>query len=209
MKQSIIIADDHAIVRDGLSNFLNMQEQYQVIAAVDSAEALLLRCQQQLANIIITDLSMPGMGGIEGIRRLKVKWPKAKVVVFSISQNNYLVKRIIDLGAEAYISKSCETSVLLTGLNTVLQGGKFISPDIDLLLTQAKETPLQKLSAREFDIFCAITQGQTIKQVAEKLFLSEKTIANNLTLLKKKLQVSTYSELIHIAISSGILVADF
>jgi len=209
MKQSIIIADDHAIVRDGLSNFLNMQKQYRVIAAVDSAEALLLRCQQQLADIIITDLSMPGMGGIEGIRRLKVKWPNAKIVVFSISQNNYLVRRLIDLGAEAYISKSCETSVLLTGLNTVILGKKFISPDIDLLLTQSKETPLQKLSAREFDIFCAITEGQTIKQVAQKLFLSEKTIANNLTLLKKKLQVSTYSELIHIAISNGILVTDY
>jgi len=209
MKRSIIIADDHAIVRDGLSNFLNMQKQYRVIAAVDSAEALLLRCQQQLADIIITDLSMPGMGGIEGIRRLKVKWPNAKIVVFSISQNNYLVRRLIDLGAEAYISKSCETSVLLTGLNTVILGKKFISPDIDLLLTQSKETPLQKLSAREFDIFCAITEGQTIKQVAQKLFLSEKTIANNLTLLKKKLQVSTYSELIHIAISNGILVTDY
>lgn len=209
MKHSIIIADDHAIVRDGLSNFLNMQKQYQVIAAVDSAEALLLHCQQQLADIIITDLSMPGMGGIEGIRRLKVKWPNAKIIVFSISQNNCLVKRLIDLGAEAYISKSSETSVLLTGLNTVLQGNKFISPDIDLHLTQPKETPLQKLSAREFDIFCAITEGQTIKQVATKLFLSEKTIANNLSLIKKKLQVSTYSELMHIAISSGILVTDF
>jgi len=209
MKQSIIIADDHAIVRDGLSNFINMQKQYQVIAVVDSAEALLLSCQQQLADIIITDLSMPGMGGIEGIRRLKVKWPSAKVVVFSISQNNCLVRRIIDLGAEAYISKSCETSVLLTGLNTVLKGNKFISPDINLLLSQSKESPLKRLSAREFDIFCAITEGKTIKQVAERLFLSEKTIANNLTLLKKKLQVSTYSELIHIAISNGILVTDY
>ncbi len=209
MKKSIVIADDHAIVRDGLSNLINMQNQYQVIATVDSAEALLLHYQQTMTDIIITDLSMPGMGGIEGIRRLKLKWPNAKIIVFSISQNTYLVKRILDLGAEAYISKSCETSVLLTGLNAVLQGQSFISPDINLLLTQSKSTPLQQLTAREFDIFCAITEGQTIKQVAEKLFLSEKTIANNLSLLKKKLKVSTYSELIHIAISSGILVTDY
>lgn len=209
MIKSIIIADDHAIVRDGLSIFLNMQKQYQVIAKVESAEALLLQCQLQLADIIITDLSMPGMGGIEGIRRLKTKYPHAKVVVFSISQNSCLVKRLIDLGADGYISKSCETSVLLTGLNTVLQERKFISPDIDLILTNSEEMPLQKLSAREFDIFCAITQGKTVKQVAEKLFLSEKTIANNITLIKKKLQVSTSSELIHIAISTGILVTDY
>ena len=114
--QTITIADDHAIVRDGLTNFLSIYKQYQVIAAVDSAEALLIQCQQELADLIIIDLSMPGMGGIEGIRRLKVKWPKAKIIVFSISQNSFLVKRLLDLGIEAYISKSCETSVILSGI---------------------------------------------------------------------------------------------
>lgn len=209
MKHSIIIADDHAIVRDGLSNFLNMQKQYQVIAAVDSAEALLIQYHQELADIIIIDLSMPGMGGIEGIRRLKAKWPKAKIIVFSISQNSFLVKRLLDLGIEAYISKSCETSVILSGLKSVSQGKKFVSPDIYLPVNQFQSRQLQKLTAREFDIFCAITDGKTIKQVAEKLFLSEKTIANNLCLLKKKLEVNSYSELFHIAIAAGILVADY
>lgn len=207
--QTITIADDHAIVRDGLTNFLSMHKQYQVIASVSSAEALLIQCQQELADLIITDLSMPGMGGIEGIRRLKVKWPNAKIIVFSISQNNYLVKRLLDLGIEAYISKSCETSVILSGLSTVSQGKKFISPDINLLFNHSQPNLLQKLTVREFDIFCAITEGKTIRQVAKKLFLSEKTIANNLSLLKKKLEVSTYSELINIAIAAGTLVTDY
>jgi len=207
--KTITIADDHAIVRDGLTNFLSMHKQYQVIASVDSAEGLIRQCQQELADIVITDLSMPGMGGIEGIRRLKVKWPKAKIIVFSISQNSCLVKRLLDLGIEAYISKSCETSVILNGISTVSQGKKFISPDIDLLFNHSQPSQLQKLTAREFDIFCAITDGKTIKQVAEKLFLSEKTIANNLSLVKRKLGVSTYSELIHIAIAAGILVTDY
>ena len=152
---------------------------------------------------------MPGMGGIEGIRRLKVKWPKAKIIVFSISQNSCLVKRLLDLGIEAYISKSCETSVILNGINAVSQGKIFISPDISLLLNHPQPNLLQKLTVREFDIFCAITDGKTIKQVAEKLFLSEKTIANNLCLLKKKLEVNSYSELFHIAIAAGILVTDY
>ncbi len=207
--KTITIADDHAIVRDGLTNFLSIYKQYHVIAAVDSAEALLIQCQQELADLIITDLFMPGMGGIEGIRRLKIKWPKAKIIVFSISQNSFLVKRLLDLGIEAYISKSCETSVILSGIKHVSQGKKFVSPDIYLPVNQFQSNQLQKLTAREFDIFCAITAGKTIKQVAEKLFLSEKTIANNLSLLKKKLKVNSYSELFHIAIAAGILVTDY
>ncbi len=143
------------------------------------------------------------------IRRLKVKWPKAKIIVFSISQNSFLVKRLLDLGIEAYISKSCETSVILSGIKSVSQGKKFISPNIYLPVNQFQSSQLQKLTAREFDIFCAITDGKTIKQVAEKLFLSEKTIANNLCLLKKKLEVNSYSELFHIAIAAGILVTDY
>lgn len=201
-----MIVDDHAIVRSGLSRLLESQSQFQVIETLDSAEALLVKCKTQVPDLVITDLSMPGMGGIELVKRLLLKWPKLKVVIFSIYQNPYLVNRVIELGAKGYISKSSETQVILDGLKAIIRGDVFISSDINMQTELSGS--MNKLSAREFDIFKCISEGLGTKQASEKLFLSEKTIANNISIIKRKLNISCSTEMVHIALAEGLFIAE-
>jgi len=202
MSLKILIADDHAIVRSGMTLLLNSRPNYHVMAAVTNGEELLCACQQNLPDLIITDLSMPGIGGVELIRRLLLKWPNIHIMVFSIYQNPYLAKRLFDIGVKGYISKNSDTNVILAGIAAITQGETYISPDIFLHAEQ--EMPFSKLTGRELDIFCCIAKGLSAKQSSEKLYLSEKTVANNISLIKKKLKISSTIEIVHLAIIEGL-----
>ncbi len=202
MPLKIFIADDHAIVRSGLTLLLNSQPDYQVLETATNGEELLGECQHNLPDIIITDLSMPKIGGIELIRRLLLKWPQINIMVFSIYQNPYLTKRLIDIGVKAYISKNSDTEIILAGITAISQGKTYISADISL--PTAQEKSLSKLTARELDIFCCIAKGLSAKQSASKLFLSEKTVANNISIIKKKLNITSSIEIMHLAILEGL-----
>tara|TARA_R110002050_G_scaffold61603_2_gene136072 strand:+ start:1620 stop:2240 length:621 start_codon:yes stop_codon:yes gene_type:complete len=202
MPLKIFIADDHGIVRSGLTLLLNSQPDYQVLETATNGEELLGECQHNLPDIIITDLSMPKIGGIELIRRLLLKWPQINIMVFSIYQNPYLTKRLIDMGVKAYISKNSDTETILAGITAISQGKTYISADISL--STAQEKPLSKLTARELDIFCCIAKGLSAKQSANKLFLSEKTVANNISIIKKKLNITSSIEIMHLAILEGL-----
>lgn len=202
MSLKILIADDHAIVRSGLTLLLNSRPSYHVMASVSNGEELLFECQHNLPDLIITDLSMPGIGGVELIRRLLLKWPNIHIMVFSIYQNPYLVKRLFDMGVKGYISKNSDTDIILAGIASISQDETYISPDICLHAEQ--EMPLSKLTGRELDIFCCIAKGLSAKQSSEKLYLSEKTVANNISLIKKKLKISSSIEIVHLAILEGL-----
>ena len=206
MQTKLIIADDHEIVRNGLCRLFESDSQYQVISAVANAKKLIEQCQQKLPDLVIIDLSMPGMGGVELIRRLQLKWPLLKIVVFSIYQNPQLVQKLFEMGVVGYVSKSCSTKVILSCIAAIVKGETFISPDININIKNSSS--LSKLSAREFDIFCCVGRGLTSKQISEKLFLSEKTIANNISLIKKKLNVITQAEMLHTALIEGVLFSD-
>jgi len=202
MSLNIIVADDHAIVRSGLTLLLNSQLNYRVLASVANGEQLLIECQHNLPDLIITDLSMPGIGGVELIRRLLLKWPTIHIMVFSIYQNSYLVKRLIDMGIKGYVSKNCDTDAILSGIAAITQRETFVSPDICLHTEQGQ--PLSELTAREFDIFCCVAKGLSAKQSSEKLYLSEKTIANNISIIKGKLKISSSIEMVHLAMVEGL-----
>jgi len=207
MPLTVMIVDDHAVVRDGLKRLLSLEE-YQVIAAVGSAEELFSRCRNSLPDLVVMDLSMPGMGGVEGLRRLMSKWPELKVIIFSIYQNPRLANRVLSLGGKGYVTKSCESTVINEAIKTVLAGKQYLSPDISKASKANSNDPLHKLSAREFDIFRCIADGLETRQISEKLFLSEKTVANNISIIKKKLAVNSRSEMYHLAIREGLLLTD-
>ncbi|MBL4899867.1 MAG: response regulator transcription factor [Colwellia sp.] len=202
MSLKILIADDHAIVRSGLTLLVNSQLNYQVLASVSNGEQLLSECHQNIPDLIITDLSMPGIGGVELVRRLLLKWPNINIMVFSIYQNNYLAKRLIDMGVKGYVSKNSDTDIILAGITAITQGKTYISPDI--YLHTEEEKPLSKLTARELDIFCCVAKGLSAKQSSEKLYLSEKTIANNISIIKKKLKISSSIEIVYLAMLEGL-----
>jgi len=209
MPLNIIIADDHSVVRDGLRQLLQMNGRYRISGTVNSAEDLMEQCRKELPDLVIIDLSMPGMGGIEGIRRLLIKWPNLVITVFSIYKNPRLVKRIIEMGCMGFITKSSESDIIINGIQALACGEQFISPDIEISLDIKTSNSTEILSSKEFEIFRCITEGFGIKKISDKLFLSEKTIANNVSIIKKKLNVSSTTELVHIAIQDGLLVTDF
>ncbi|UUO25401.1 response regulator transcription factor [Colwellia sp. M166] len=203
MPLKIVIADDHAIVRSGLTLLLNSLADYQVVASVINGEQLLHECQRELPDLIITDLSMPGIGGVELIRRLQLKWPNVDLMVFSIYQNPYLTSRLMAMGVKAYISKNSDTDIILAGITAITEGKSYLSPDID---SHTKETqPLSKLTARELDIFCCIAKGLSTKQSSMKLYLSEKTVANNISIIKRKLKIASSIEMVHLAMLEGLI----
>jgi len=209
MPLDIIIADDHSVVRDGLRQLLQLNENYRVLATATSSEELIEQCRRKLPDLIIVDLSMPGMGGIEGIRRLLIKWPSLIIAVFSIYKNPRLVKRIIEMGCKGFITKSSESDIIINGIQALASGEQFISPDIEINFEINTSYSTDTLSPKEFEIFRYITEGFGIKEISDKLFLSEKTIANNISIIKNKLNASSITDLVHIAIQEGLLVTDF
>lgn len=207
MKHKLMIVDDHAVVRDGLLRLLETSGQYDVISQADSAEQAIAQCRNQLPELVIMDLSMPGMGGMEAIRRMRSKWPELKILVFSIYQNSQLAKRILEAGAQGYVTKSNSSDLLIEAINSVISGKSFVSPDISTESSPLFESkPLAKLSTRELDIFKRVAEGMNTEEISQTLFLSEKTVANNVSIIKKKLKASTTAELVHIALSEGLLM---
>jgi len=208
MKLEVVIVDDHQIVRDGLVRLLTLDGRYKVVACLGSAEELLAFLRHSCADIIIMDLSMPGMGGVEALRRVLLKWPEFFIIIFSIYQNPRLAKHVLKLGAKAYITKSSDSHVLVQGIEKIAAGGTFVSPDLRLESEVSGEDLLASLSTKEFDIFCCVSEGLSTQQISEKLFLSTKTIANNISIIKRKLKVNSGNQMMHLAIKEGLLVLD-
>jgi len=208
VKLEVVIVDDHQIVRDGLVRLLTLDGRYKVVACLSTAEELLTFLRQESADIIVIDLSMPGMGGVEALRRVLLKWPELFIIIFSIYQNPRLAKHVLKLGAKAYMTKSSDSHVLMEGIETIAAGGKFISPDLKMEPQESGEDLLASLSAKEFDIFRCVSEGLSTQQISEKLFLSTKTIANNISIIKKKLKLNSSNQMMHMAIKEGLLLLD-
>lgn len=207
MKHQVIIADDHAIVRDGLHRLLEKSGQHTVIAEADSGEQLITLCRKQLPQLVIMDISMPGMGGLEAIRRLRSKWPVLNILVFSIYKNAQLAKRVLEAGALAYVTKNSDSEQLFEAITAVTAGNSFISKDIRSDNVQSFESkPLENLSARELDIFTKVAEGMNTAEISRSLFLSEKTVANNVSIIKRKLSASSTAEMVHLALNEGLIM---
>ncbi|EPJ55675.1 MAG: hypothetical protein OFPI_02850 [Osedax symbiont Rs2] len=209
MKLDIAIADDHEVVRDGLMRLLQLEGSYRVVSSFSTGEELLLSLRAALPDIVIMDLSMPGMGGVEAVRRLLLKCPSLKIIIFSIYKNPRLVKHLMKLGVRGYISKSSESQTIMLAIEGVAAGESIVSPDIEKGLASEQQIGLDSLSSKEFDIFRCLSEGLGTSEISEKLFLSQKTIANNISIIKKKLKVQSSNEMLHLAIKEGLFLSEY
>lgn len=204
-KVSLLLVDDHPVVRAGYLQLLSNIAHIDVLAQSDCAEQA---CQLYLdlkPNIVIMDLNLPGMSGLGAIRRITATDPSAAILAFTINDELLYLERALAAGAKGYLTKSGDPRLLPKAIEALAAGESFIDPV--LLKKQALKNAKHKqslsntaqLSPREFDIYSLLIKGQTSKEIAYSLHLSQKTVANYATQIKSKLGVKTIAEMSHLA----------
>lgn len=205
----ILLADDHAVVRSGLRRLLEQRPGMEVIAEADRGEQAYQLYGAHRPDVVVLDLSMPGLGGMETIRRIMTRDPAARVVVFSMHENVAFATQALRAGARGYVVKTGNPEEFVQAVQEVACGktyiGSTIAQKIAMQSVGGEGNPMTELSAREFEVFRLFAEGVDADGIASKLNISQKTVANNLTLIRQKLGVSTPIAMLRLAIRYGII----
>lgn len=205
----IILVDDHAVVRAGYRLLLENHPDIEVVAELESGEDVNRLYVKLQPDVVVMDLSMPGMGGLEAIRRIRAKDEKARILVFTMHDSLPFVEHALDAGASGYITKNSAPHVLVDAVRRIAAGERFIDPQLEKSLSMQQNlgrcSPFSSLSKREFQIFCLYAEGLGASDIAEDLSLSVKTVANYQTQIREKLGINSTSELVRLAIRHGII----
>jgi two-component system invasion response regulator UvrY len=205
----LMLVDDHAIVRSGFRRMLEQEPNLHIIAEADNGERAYALYVKEMPDVVVMDLSMPGMSGFEIIRRIVAREPTARILVFSMHEDGMRAERAIQLGARGYVTKSSAPEVLAKAIVEVAAGKLFLSADVARSIAQSKlageDNPLKVLTAREFEIFRLLVAGRGAADIARILNLSAKTVANNRTLINQKLRASGDVELVLLALRHNLV----
>jgi two-component system, NarL family, invasion response regulator UvrY len=209
----VLLVDDHAIVREGYRCLLEKHGAVEVVGeAADGAEAY-RRFQELAPDVVVMDLSMPGQGGVEAIRHIRQRDPRARILVFSMHQNAAFAIKAMEAGAKGYVTKSSAPEVLVRALFEAAAGRCALSPDISHELAMNRLTmnrgdgesrPLDELSPREFEILRMLVEDNSTKEIASVLNLSHKTVCNYHYQIKSKLGVKSDIGLVRMALQLGL-----
>lgn len=203
---SVLLVDDHAVVREGYRRLLERQGDIVVIGeAVDAATAHTLFCSLD-PQIVVMDITLPGVSGLEAMRRMLTFKPDARVLIFSMHEDTIFARRALEAGAFGYVTKSSAPNVLVEAVHSVAVGKKYLSPQIAqrLALNDSNASQAEDLSAREFEVLRQLAQGRSIKEIAETLGLNPKTVANHQSVIKQKLGADTAIQLLKKASELGL-----
>lgn len=203
----IFIADDHAIVRHGLRQLIEAQPDMRLVGEARDGRQVLLAADKDRWDVLILDLSLPRVNGIEVLRRLRSEHPKLRVIVLSMYPEEQYAARLRHEGAAAYLSKEHPAEVLLEALRKVAAGRPV---DIDLARPAASESPAaphETLSAREYQIFTLLLRNQRVTDIAAELDLSVSTVSNHVAHIKDKLAVRSIGEIISYGHRMGLISA--
>jgi len=211
-KIKVLLVDDHAVVRAGFRMLLSAQESIGEILDIDCGELVIQEYRQFQPDVVVMDLSMPGIGGLEAIRRLIKQYNNALVVVYSIHDEAIYVERAMQAGAKGYVTKNSAPEILAEAVQKVVQGENYIESNLSSVLDDESEQDaelyrevIDLLSPREFDVFCLLAKGMNAHEASEQLCLGYKTVANYSTQIKHKLNANTAAELAHIAMALGVV----
>jgi two-component system invasion response regulator UvrY len=204
----IILADDHSFVRLGLVQILKDEYPSAEIMQVGDGESLIKEVSLHDWDLVISDIDMPGRSGLEALEQIKLIKPNLPVLILSIFPEELYAVRVLKAGASGYLNKNSAPEELITAIQRISLGKKYITPEIaEKLLTShaAGKKPHELLTNREFEIFKLLAMGKTITQVSEALSLAQTTVSTYRSRLLEKLQLSTNSELTRYAISNNII----
>ena len=206
----VLLVDDHAVVRTGFRLLLQSQPDINVAAEAQSGEAACQMYAELAPDVVVMDLGMPGMGGLEALRRIRARNPAAKVLALSAHDDPMHARRALREGALGFLSKRSAPETLIEAIASVAAGRRYIDPGIAQKLALAEiegatRSPIEQLSEREFEVFVRLAGGATVQKIADDLKLSASTIGTHLYNIKQKLGVVNQSELTLLAIRHGLI----
>ncbi|NQY26059.1 MAG: response regulator transcription factor [Piscirickettsiaceae bacterium] len=209
MKQTvtILVVDDHPIVRAGCRQLIQQIPNATVIEAETGEDGYRL-FQESYPDMVLLDITLPGIGGLEILRKMRANREKAKILMFSMHEDPVFASRAMQAGARGYITKNNAADHLVEAIEQVLSGKTYLSPDVAQQLAMlnigAGTSALSDLSRRELEILRLLGEGNSMTEMSGILGISYKTVANNLTQIKSKLDISKTAELMRFAISHGL-----
>jgi len=206
-----MLVDDHAVVRMGFKMLLESDTEIKVIAEAESGEQAIQRYVEHKPDVVVMDITMPGIGGLEAIERILAKDNSAKILVLSAHEDSVHPKRVLNAGAMGYLTKRSAAEELIKAIRTVASGKKYLEATVaqQMAIQQLSgdQNPVDVLSPREFEVFMALAKGKTTNEIAETLFLSPRTVGTHLYNIKQKLNANNSAEIALIAMRSGLLDA--
>ncbi|MCH8104110.1 MAG: response regulator [Proteobacteria bacterium] len=207
---TVLLTDDHALVRTGIRRLLEDSGQVTIVGEADCGEDSLKMAQSLKPDVILMDVNMPGIGGVEACRRILQRNPKQKIIVLTIHNEQTFPKRLLEIGAKGYLTKDCGVDEMIMAIKQVAKGGAYIAPNIAQrlalsLLPGNEDNPIDKLSRREFQVMLMISHGLSNIEISEKLCLSPKTISTYRLRLLEKLGAQNEVDLIKIAVEQGMV----
>jgi len=203
------LADDHPVVRAGLRRLLEDEEYIEIIAESGSGEAAMQDFEQHRPDVTVMDLAMPGMGGLEALRRIKIRHPDARILALSFHNNTTIPSRVMQAGAMGYLTKGGNPALLIEAVRQLMQGNIYIEPDIAKKMAaenvSGKSSPLSRLTTRELEIFLMLAEGQSVADIARLLHISPNTAGNHQNSIKHKLNIHNKAELVRLAMREGVI----
>lgn len=207
-KVTVLLVDDHAVVREGYRRLLERRGDIAVVGEAANAEEAHQLFSKLSPQVVVMDIALPGVSGIEAMRRMLAQQPETRVLIFSMYEDSIYANRALQAGACGYVTKASAPNVLVEAVHVVARGKKYISAEIAQALAlrnvAADAGAADGLSAREFEILRMLVQGQSVRDIAQTLGINPKTVANHQSAIKQKLGADTAVQLLRIAASLGI-----
>jgi two-component system invasion response regulator UvrY len=208
----VMLVDDHAVVRTGFRLLLQSVSSMSVVGEAESGEAAIQRYPELMPDVVVMDLAMPGLGGLEALKRIRAQFAQARILALSAHDDPVHARRALQEGALGFLSKRSAPEALIEAVTTVANGRRYLDAALAQKLALADisgstKSPVERLSEREFEVFIRLASGATVQRIADDLSLSASTVGTHLYNIKQKLDVVNQSELTLIAIRHGLIQA--
>jgi DNA-binding NarL/FixJ family response regulator len=204
----VLLADDHSLVREGLKHLFELTDDVRVVAEAASGAQVLQLLNQPDFDLILLDMSMPGVSGANLISRIVARTVEIPVLVLSMHNETQIARRALDAGAMGYLTKDCEPEILLAAIRGVARGDLFLDPAVAEKMGELGstfESPYQKLSEREFEILLLLAKGCSVNDIADQLIISNKTVSTHKMRLMKKMGFSSNADIVRYAVAQGLI----
>ncbi len=208
---TVLLIDDHPVVRDGFRRLLESTADIRIVAEADDGETGYILYREFKPDVVVLDLNMPGMGGLETIRRIRAHDPVAHILVFSMHSNETMVQRALEMGATGYLTKQSGLKQMVHAVRQVKLGKTYVDPEhiselvVDRQLFHAALDPINGLSKREFQLFKLMAEGNSIVEIAGNLSISPKTVGVHHASIMRKLKLQNTAQLVRLAILCDII----